>query len=460
MAELREGVGGRACFAYRLVSGWISDYSSVPRWEPWPSITLDGRLMADLSETFAIAQLAGYNGVILWGLLCGRSWRPFLPDTVSVERREQVLAVLEQARSRDLKVFIGLGVYSWGFDEIIAEHLELDGGSPLNMCAARPESWEWMQRVLEFVMDGYHPDGLSLQSSDQGRCPCDACQELSSLEYHAAINERVCAYVKGRWPGTLLQISTWGMDLSDPEALAYIRQMTSCADVLNDYNNSAGRRGREHRRRLISCLSCAYGTEQGWWLDPPPFWDRLRWFLPFSTCNVAYWQELLEDGGNAIERYILPLVNPGAEVGFIFDGLMLQDLRQDALRVLGKALEVVFEPKSAGALEVLISIWQGVQDAYLKGAREGKEPQAIGLNRVHYSGVLPARGLAERPEYLLRLKPEALGRYISALLEAQQSLTRVRGHLGRPDKAVRLERAIGLALSDALGVRSHKAPVR
>lgn len=446
----------RTGFTHRTVSGWISDFSSVPRWEPWPSITLDQRLLADLAQAFNEAHTAGYDAVILWGLLCGRSWSSYLPDTVSAERKRLVQTVLAQARQSGLKVLMGMGLYSWGFDEIIAQHPELDGGSPSNMCSSRPEAWEWMRSVLDFVMNECDPDGLSLQSSDQGRCLCDACQELSPLEYHANINDRVASYVSSRWPDKLIEISTWGMDLSNPDELPHVQRMAAHADILNDFNNSSGRRGRQNRRRLIQSLSCAFGTEGGWWVDPPPFWDRLRWFLPISVRNVPYLQELLEDGGDAVQRYILPLVNPGAEVGFLFDGMMLNDIRRDPLATLSEALEIVFEPSNSGARQALIEIWRGVEDAYLDNCREGSTPQTISLTSVHYSGTVPPVPLADRPEYLLRLKPDALAKYRAALEAALSSARQIRPYLGNVAKAALLERTIGLALSDVDRVQAWK----
>ncbi len=444
---------------HRTVSGWISDFSSIPRWEPWPGITLDERLTADLYEAFGKAREAGYTGIILWGLLCGRSWSSHLPDTVSEPRRCRVLAILEQARHCGLKALMGLGVYSWGFDEIVAHHPELDGGMPTVMCGSRLESHAWMERVLDFVLGEYDPDGLSLQSADQGRCPCDACQAMGSLAYHAALNDRVAAYVRSRWPGKLIEISTWGMDLGHPDNLPYVQQMTAHADILNDFNNSSARHGAAYRRTLIGNLHCAFGTEAGWWVDPPPFWDRAKWFLPFALRNVPYYRELVADGARAVQRYILPLANPGAEVGFLFDGLMLADVGRDPLATLGQVLDGVFEPRTAAARAALLETWHTAEDGYLDNAREGDAPQVVGLTRVHYNhtGNVPPVTLAERPEYLLRMQPEGLASYGRALGAALEGVRKVRGELGNEGKAVRLERTIALALSDVQRVQAWKA---
>lgn len=447
----------RSGFTHRMISGWISDFSSIPRMEPWPSITLDGRMTADLLQCFDAAKAAGYTGIILWGLLAGRSWSPYLPDTVSEARQQQVKQILAEARQRNLKLLMGLGLYSWGFDAIIAEHPELDGGAPNNMCGSRPESWTWMQRVVDYIMDEYDPDGVSMQSSDMGRCPCDACQEMSSLAYHARINDQVAAYIRSRWPDKLIEISTWGMDLGNPADLTHVQHMTAHADVLNDFNNSSARQGRGNRQALIRNLACAFGTEQGWWVDPPPFWQRLKWFLPFSLSNVPYWHDLLSDGGKAVQRYILPLVNPGAEVGFIFDGIMLQDLHREPTAALEEALVQVFEPRTQAARQALAETWQAVENAFLAGIPTSSKLRSIGMNSVHYNGAAPVPALTERPEYLLRMKPERLAAYASALAAGLRTVQQVQSELGNTEKGVRLQRAMHFALADAEWVQGAKA---
>lgn len=443
-------------FTHRLISGWITDFSTVAPIEPWPSIALDQRLTADLLYAFDLAKEAGYTGIILWGLLAGRSWNPFLPDTVSPARREHVLWLMEEVRRRGLQMIMGLGLYSWGFEEIIAAHPELDGGAPDKMCGSQPESWEWMKRVVDFIFEQYQPDGVSMQSSDQGRCPCDTCQEMGSLEYHAMINEKVSFYIRTRWPDKFIHISTWGMDLSNPDEARHVLKMTSYADALNDVINSAARHGRQNRKMLIQSLKCAYGTEQGFWVDPPYFWDKDRWFLPFSLRNLPYWQELKEDGADEIERYILSLNNPGAEVGFLFDGWMLNDLNRDPVKTLQNALEQVFEPSSQTACQGLLDIWRIVENGFIDSLPNPHVARVIHPTTIHYGHPYPGDALKNRPEYLLMMKSANRERFGESLEKALRLLQSVRKELGRHEKAIMLERCIRRNLADVETVAAYK----
>jgi hypothetical protein len=436
---------------HRTLSGWIFDFASQPCQDAWPDITLSQRRTADLKHAFARAQQAGYNEIILWGLLCGRRWNPYLPDTFDAARKAWVLDIIATARQHRLKVLFGLGVYSWGFEDIIAHDPAVDGGTSglFAMCGSRPEAQAHMREIIDFVMSTCDPDGLSMQSSDQGRCMCDVCQEQSAAEYHARINNQTCAYVHSRWPDKLTHLSTWGMNLGNPADMPHVQHMTAHADVLNDYNNSSARPDPAYRRTLISALPCAFGTEAGWHLDPPPFLPRDRWFIPLALRNLPYYHALAADGGAAIERYILPLANPGAEVGLLFDGLMFNDLTRDPHTALAEALSWVFEPRTRAATDALVDIWQQAEDGFLAHSRSGAFPQQIGLNQTHYNLQAPHPYISQRPEHLLRMAPAHLAAYADVLRNAYDAVRRVRPDVANQPRAADLERCVGLALADA-----------
>ena len=110
-------------------------------------------------------------------------------------------------------MYTGLGVYSWGFEEIIRANPRLSRGNPRAMCASQPESWDWMRKVIDFAMTRFPVDGASLQSADQGRCECNQCRRWPDTEYHARLDIRVSEYIRAHWPGKTIGVSGWGMHL-------------------------------------------------------------------------------------------------------------------------------------------------------------------------------------------------------------------------------------------------------
>lgn len=421
--------------------------------ETWPSIKLDQQALDDMNEVFELSQVGGYTHVVIWGLLSARRWAPNLPDTADAERRRNVDGLLRAAHERGLKVLYGVGLYSWGFEAIIEHDPRVDGGHPITMCGSRQRSHEWMEKVLRYVLTEVDVDGVAMQSSDQGRCPCDLCSEMSSLEYHAMVNSRSTAFIKASFPDKFVYVNTWGMDLSDPGDLTHVQKMAEGADVLIDYNNSSARRDPTYRARIAETVKAAFGTLQGWWFDPPPFWDRFRYFMPLTVRNVPYHQGLLADGARAIERYILPLNNPAARVSFLFDGFMTQNPTLDPETALRKALEIVYAPKTAGARQALIDIHRSVEDSFLANSRHGSAPQEIYSTRLHYVTRNPDHPAVDRPQYLMRLKLPNLEAYGETVRKAHLTLRQTRHEIGaRGDD---LERCLLNVLSDVELTRAY-----
>lgn len=443
-------------FEVRCVPGWISDFSTTARLERWPSISLDHQLMHDLDEAFELAQIAGYTHMTLWGLLSSRRWMPNLEDTADAERRRRVDAVIEAAHRRGLKVLYGVGLYSWGFEAIIEHDPRVDGGSPITMCASRPRAHEWMEAVIDYIFEHVAVDGVAMQSSDQGRCPCDLCSRMSAIEYHAFVNARTTAYVRSRFPGKMVYINTWGMDLSNPDDLPHVTHMAEGADVLLDYNNSSARRDPAYRKTLVSSLDAAFGTLQGWWVDPPPFWDGLKYFIPLTVRNVPYHQGLLADGARAVEHYIQPLNNAGGRVNFLFDGFMLADPTRDPQTTLEDVIDMVYAPKSSAAREVVKDVFRSAEDVFLANNRNGREPQRIVPTAYQYAIREPQYPGFDRPQYLLRMPRAGVQAYCAVLQSGLERLYRERGNFGEARPFETLERCILNTIADAhwvLGVR-------
>src|SRR3954447_19721286 len=229
-------------FVHRGYLGWITDSISMPRpHDAWPSIGIDQALLDDYARTFAFMRDTGINEMSVWGLFVAREWPVEVEQAVDAERRQQVQIILDEAHRNGIKVLSGFGVYSWGFEAIIRANPHLTRGNPRALCASLDESWEWQRRVVDYVF-GFPIDGLSMQSADQGRCPCPDCAQWGDVEYHARINDRVAGYVKEQWPERLVAINNWGMNFEDPADLPHLLTMTRHADYLIDTHDSVRRR--------------------------------------------------------------------------------------------------------------------------------------------------------------------------------------------------------------------------
>jgi len=191
----------REAFRHRGYPGWITDLATEP--DPtaaWPSMRLDKRLLEDYCRTFDLMKLLGFNEISIWGLYVSRAWPVRIKSSVDRERSRMMERLIDQAHKHGIRVYSGLGVYSWGFEEIIEAHPELSRGSKQVMCTSNPKSWEWMRRVIDLVFERFPIDGVSMQSADQGRCRCRQCRTYSDAEYHALLNVRAAEYIRSRWP--------------------------------------------------------------------------------------------------------------------------------------------------------------------------------------------------------------------------------------------------------------------
>ena len=118
-------------FQYRIAYGcWLNDSRTKPiPDEDWPSVRIDGDTLESLDETMAFLKGAGYNCFDVFGLITNHSWEDDIASTVGEERRRQVKQAIDIVHRHGLKLIYGLGVYSWGFDGIIARDERVRGTS-------------------------------------------------------------------------------------------------------------------------------------------------------------------------------------------------------------------------------------------------------------------------------------------------------------------------------------------
>jgi hypothetical protein len=364
---LSAGASGTTGFRHRAYLGWITDLASRPDTHaPWPSMRLDAPLIEDYRHTFALMKRLGYNAIVVWGFYVSRSWPLDIASAVPPERGALVGQLIDAAHEQGIRVYTGLGVYSWGFEEIIRANPRLSRGNPNAMCASQPESWDWMRKVIDFAMTKFPVDGASLQSADQGRCKCDQCRRWTDTEYHTRLDIRVSEYIRVHWPGKTVAVSGWGMRFDDPQSLPALVEMSRRIDYLIDVRDSARQRDPSWRRKLIAKLECGFGTLGGPQVEPPQHFSRDRWFLPTVRRDGEHMSELYSEGGRACEYFFHILENPGDEISLWVAGKTLSAPAVPWREHLAASIEELYGTSRRSATDALGEIFLRAEDAYLR----------------------------------------------------------------------------------------------
>ena len=363
-------VDGERAYKYRIAfDAWVNDVrnEAIPL-ANWPLGILDDETVESNIRNFDALKETGYNSVDIFGLLATHDWPVDIHSVVDGERRRRVHKILKAAHERGLKVLYAMGVYSWGFDEIIKHDPAVQGDNRSAMCAAKEESWEWQKKVLDYVMEEFDFDGFHLEPSDQGRCNDERCRHWGDVEYYSRINRMCADYVRSKRPemwliAILIGWGTWGKDFTDEEK-DHLVEMSRSVDCIFDQGHRQPYIPPEKRREFIQRLHCGYGTSGGIWVYPPQRWERSRWFLPYTIRTGNHIKELYEDGGQGIMYYQGPPINPGVEVNIGFGGRIMSDTGKDLEDALAEVLETLYKPKSAGAHRQLVDIFQRAENVY------------------------------------------------------------------------------------------------
>ncbi len=354
-------------FRHRAYLGWITDLDSRPDTHaPWPSMRLDAPLIEDYRRTFSAMKRLGFNTIVIWSFYVSRSWPPDIATAVPPERGTLVSKLIDAAHEQGIRVYTGLGVYSWGFEEIIRANPRLSRGNPNAMCASQPESWDWMRKVIDFAMTRFPVDGASLQSADQGRCKCDQCRRWTDTEYHTRLDIRVSEYIRAHWPGKTIGVSGWGMRFDDPASLPALVEMSRHIDYLIDVRDSARQRDPSWRHKLIGELACSFGTLGGPQVEPPQHLARDRWFLPTVRHDSQHMSELYAEGGRACEYFFHILENPGDEISFWMAGKTLSAPAVPWHEHLAASIEELYATSRRSSTDALAAIFVRAEDAYLR----------------------------------------------------------------------------------------------
>jgi hypothetical protein len=358
-------------FKHKGYLGWMIDMSRNARTGlEWPSIIMDQALIDDYEETLDFLQRSRMNEITLWGLFTNSNWGPEIDRTIDTERLRKVREVISKAHQHGIKILCGLGVYSWGFNKIIKEHPEVK--CPCNdevLDPSKPESWEWQKRVLDYLTDNFDFDGFSMQSADRGRCTCGEYKDLSNLEYHALLNQKVVEYIRSKKKDYVIGISGWGMNFSHPADLKSIVSMTRNVDYLIDVEESALKGGKAYRQQLIKAITpCSYGSTATPNIEPIQALPRDQYFVPITKRSCQRIKELYVDGGRACETYVRTRGNIGDEVAVEVIASILNNPAKDIDAALKEILKWIFRPSDTKALQELVTIYNNAEDAYFTNA--------------------------------------------------------------------------------------------
>lgn len=472
-------------FEYRVAAAWLPQLGS----EPFPilfSSKADETLAKDYEASLPRLGAAGFNYLELAGLI-GESGPAQLPLDLeagfSSERDALIRQVIGQIHAAGMQYVTALGVYSWGFEEVIAAHPELaakrfadpdlrrsgwdddllpyidrfgEADIPATdvLCASKEESWDWMRRSIDLQLERYPEiDGYHIESADQGRCWCQDCRKMSTAEYHTRLAERCGEYLRSVAPNMPIFITNCGADWGSIRALPYVERLAKYADFVIDYMDSFrlpvklslwGRHAMlDQRLEAIEKLPCAYGMALHLRDGGQP---RDRWFHPLPRSIHAGLHESFALGCRGLEFYSSgPFFNPGTELNIELVGATLLAPLASYEDVMTELLDRLYQPRDRAAAADLRSIFE---EAEVIGAEA-----SIDFNKMHHTVPDIQRGL---PEYVREVPIFGLASYRAGLDRLAARGGSVAPRLGNTVRASRLVRCLAgsaAAMADALDTR-------
>jgi hypothetical protein len=364
-------------FKYRIGFGcWMNDMRLTPLpLEDWPAAQLDDMTVRSLVRTMDVQRDAGFQLFDVWGLFATFGWPADIKSAVDDERRKRVNQILAAAKERGLKLVLGFGTYSWGYDAIIAADPAVRGknadGSPHGhaMCDANPKSFEYVKKILDTVLGEFDFGGVHLESCDLGCCMCPQCAGKDGVvAYNARINQKTADYIRSKWPDKTLYVITINWLQGRPHFTAddkpHLVELSKHVDVIFDQGHTGFHVDPAERRDFLKTLHCAYGTSGNLWLYPDQRFDRASYFLPFVKRAVTGLQQQFADGVRGCLYYQGPVSNAGTEMQIAAGGRALSDVTKSAETILGEVIDAYYKPKDAKTQHALVNIFLRAEESY------------------------------------------------------------------------------------------------
>ena len=253
------------------------------------------------------------------------------------------------------------------------------------LCDANPQSFEWVKRILDYVLSEFDFDAVHLESADQGYCHCPECAGRNgSTAYNCRIVGKTAQYIRSKWPDKLLTAMTIGWipftQKFTEEDERHIRELTRHIDCLFDQGHLGTLIDKREREAFIKSIHCDYGTSGGIWLYPSVRWDRESYFLPYTQKQGKAIKEQFRQGVRGCMHYQGPVANPATEVNIACGGRILSDTSRSTEDVLSEVVETLYKPKTAAAHATLADIYQRGERIYFEQWSDERFKKAFGTD--------------------------------------------------------------------------------
>ncbi len=415
-------------FEHRGYLGWMIDMSLTECYDAWPSVKLDSAMIADYAETLDFLKRSGMNEITLWGLFTNKYWEPEVEKTIDPKRKALIDQVIRMAHQRKIKVILGMGVYSWGFDKILQEHPELGCSCNAHVLDwSNPASWDWQKKVFDYTIDRFDFDGISMQSADLGRCNCGKSAKMTDLEYHAVINQKAVKYIRSKKPNYIIGISGWGMNFGNPADMKSIQEMTKGVDYLIDVEETSLKEGRKFRQELIKAIApCRFGNTAVPNVEPIQRLPRNAYFVPTLFHASQNLKNLYADGGLACETYARTRGNPGDKVTIEVIAKILSNPEMDTNKALEEVIRSIYQPVDKATSAELASVFQEAENAFFLNSRK------IGMNDFFKEIVLliPRDGKGIEDSYLKAMDAESRSNYLKTIQNLSERANQLANKVG------------------------------
>jgi hypothetical protein len=462
------GVAGNneraTAYKYRIAFGaWINDMRTRPLpLENWPAPQFDDETIASAIRAMDVQADAGFDKLDVWGLFATYGWPVDIVSALDRDRKRRIQKLLTAAGRRGMKVMLGLGTYSWGYDKILAADPEVRGKNPDGsphahaLCDANPKSFEYVKKIINFALGEFPFGGVHLESCDLGCCFCPQCAGKDGVVgYNVRINQKTSDYIKQHWPDKTVYVITINWSPAgkhfDAEQKARVIELSKHIDCVFDQGHSGYHIAEAERRDFIAQLHSAYGTSGKIWLYPDARWDRESYFLPYPKRAGEALKAEYEDGVRGCLFYQGPVTNPGQEAMIAFGGRILSNPARSIDDAMGEVLEKYYKPKNSTAASRLLKVFQIAEETYFSQWSADLFKKVWGIPMPgEFKLDQNLFGTAPGPAtYLKEPCLDAKGRkeYRKGLREVLAELAKLEGNCDDAGRLAKLERCATVALA-------------